>query len=60
MNTTTKSGLRVKTGVKAGGPWSKNHNSSPVRAVKVGLLVKTSIKAGGPWSKNHNACPVRA
>ncbi|MES1204535.1 MAG: hypothetical protein ABUS79_01235 [Pseudomonadota bacterium] len=45
MKTSTKtSGLRVKTGIKAGG-FKANHTS--------GLRVKTGIKAGG-FKANHN------
>jgi hypothetical protein len=63
MKTSPKSvsGLRVKTGIKAGGFNSRsfNHNSAPVRA---GLRVKTGVKAGGFNSRsfNHNSAPVRA
>jgi hypothetical protein len=42
----TKSGLKVKTGTKAGGLRVINHN----RALKV----RTSIKAGGLRVSNHN------
>jgi hypothetical protein len=48
MKTTTKSGLRVKTGVKAAG-FCVNHNASP----KKGLRVKTGVKAAG-FCVNHN------
>jgi hypothetical protein len=48
MKTTTNSGLKVKTGVKAGG-FKSNHNASP----KSGLRVKTGIKAAG-FKTNHN------
>ena len=55
MKTTTISGLRVKTGVKAAGVHCVNHNASP----KSGLRVKTGIKAAGVHCVNHNASPVR-
>jgi hypothetical protein len=43
--TTKNTGIKVTTGVKAGG-WSPNH----VRSV---LKIKSSIKAGMTWSRNH-------
>ena len=49
MKTTTKNaGIKVTTGVKAGGtPWYGNHNGN-------GLKVRTSIKAGIlVAAKNH-------
>jgi len=54
MKTTTKSGLLVKTGVKAGGLKAPNHNALP----KTGLRVKTAVKAGGLKAPNHNAVLV--
>ena len=38
--------LKTKTGIKAGGLRTKNHNQ--------GLKVKTGVKAGGLRTKNHN------
>jgi hypothetical protein len=45
MKTTTKTGLKIKTNVKAGG-LNINHN-------RAGLKVKTSVKAGG-LNINHS------
>jgi hypothetical protein len=45
-----KSGLRVKSSVKAGGFGPGNHNTS----VKTGLRVKSGVKAGGIGFSNHN------
>src|SRR6267142_3509562 len=42
---TTKTGLTIKTSIKAGG-LSSNHNR--------GLAVRSSIKAGGLSTANHN------
>ena len=50
--TTTKSGLLVKTGVKAGG-FKPNHNASPAS----GLRVKSGVKAAG-FHCNHNTSVV--
>ena len=57
--TTTTTGLKVKTSIKAGGRLL-NHNETLVRdpAKRTGLKVKTSIKAGGR-NINHNETLVR-
>jgi hypothetical protein len=47
MKTISKSGLSVKTAIKAGGLNSSNHNRS-------GLKIKSAVKAGGLNSSNHN------
>ena len=47
MKTTSKSGLKVKSAVKAGGISLLNHNRS-------GLKIKSAVKAGGLASINHN------
>jgi hypothetical protein len=47
MKTTTTTGLKVKSTIKAGGIQPPNHNRS-------GLKVKTAIKAGGIQPPNHN------
>jgi hypothetical protein len=51
--TTTSTGLKVKTHVKAGGLNPSNHNQTLVQAPRPapGLKVKTHVKAGG--------CPTR-
>jgi hypothetical protein len=45
------SGLRVKSGVKAGGIGAGNHNTSVKTS---GLRVKSGVKAGGIGAGNHN------
>jgi hypothetical protein len=51
MKTSTKkTGLAIKTSIKAGGLCTSNHS----RAAKTGLAIKTSIKAGGLCTSNHN------
>jgi hypothetical protein len=68
MKTTTKNtGIKVNTGVKAGGLQSNHARSrlrikSGVRAAglqsnhtRSGLKVRTDIKAGGSLHQNHNA-----
>jgi hypothetical protein len=50
------SGLRVKSGIKAGGLGTQNHNTSAVS----GLRVKSGIKAGGLAASNHNISAVAA
>jgi hypothetical protein len=50
------SGLRVKSGIKAGGLAIANHNVAAVS----GLRVKSGIKAGGLGAINHNASAVSA
>jgi hypothetical protein len=52
MNTTTKAGLKVKAGIKAGGLYPWNHNRR--LASKTGLKGKAGIKAGGLFPWNHN------
>src|SRR5262249_9935506 len=58
-NNHSKQGLRVKSGVKAGG--TMNHNQTSSR----GLKVKTSVKAGfnpqpdPPGAQNHNQTMAR-
>ena len=48
MKTTTKNtGIKVTTGVKAGGITPGNHN-------RTGLRVKTSLKTGSICRLNHN------
>jgi hypothetical protein len=54
MKTKSSSGLKVNTGIKAGGLFNPNH-------ISTGLRVKTSIKAGGGiWQNNHNVRGVIA
>jgi hypothetical protein len=54
MKTISKSGLSVKTAIKAGGLNSSNHNRS-------GLKVKAGIRAGlTPLLSNHNTRVLRA
>lgn len=50
MKTKSSSGLKVKSGIKACGMGTPNHNRS-------GLKVKTGIKAagGGIFQNNHSA-----
>jgi hypothetical protein len=48
MTTTTKTGLKIKSSIKAAG-FSANHN----RALASGLKVKAAVKAAG-FSANHN------
>ena len=43
---TTKTGLTIKTSIKAGGLGTANHNR--------GLSVRSAIKAGGLGTANHN------
>jgi hypothetical protein len=50
MKTSKKSGLTIKTNVKAGG-LSVNHSRASLK--KAGLAIKTNVKAGG-LSVNHN------
>ena len=50
MKTNSNGGLKVKTGLKASGPWP-NHNRG-------GLKVKAGLKAAGPWP-NHNRGGLR-
>jgi hypothetical protein len=53
MKTTTKNtGIKVNTGVKAGG-LTNNHSRS-------GISVKTGLKGGYTYLKNHNARLARA
>jgi hypothetical protein len=47
MKTSTKTGLSIKTNLKAGGLGTINHNRS-------GLKVRSAIKAGGLGTINHN------
>ncbi|HXI60548.1 MAG TPA: hypothetical protein VNO55_31015 [Polyangia bacterium] len=47
MKTTSRSGLKIKSGVKAGGLLGMNHNRS-------GLKIKSGVKAGGLLGMNHN------
>ena len=53
--------MQVKTRIKAGGLFLRNHNETLVRAPKPApsLKVKTRIKAGG-LSFNHNETLVRS
>ena len=44
---TTKSGLSVRTSIKAGGLRTINHN-------RTALKVRTGVKAGGLRTSNHN------
>ncbi len=54
MKTKSNAGLKVTTGIKAGGLYTANHTRS-------GLRVRTAIKAGlGIWQNNHNARGVVA
>ena len=46
MTSTKKSGLAIKTSIKAGGLSSLNHSR--------GLAVRSAVKAGGLSSVNHN------
>jgi hypothetical protein len=50
--TIAESGLSVKTGVKAGGLSTSNHNGS-------GLKVRTGVKAGGLSTSNHNGSGLK-
>lgn len=67
MKTTTKTGMKVRSNVKAGG-FSGNHIRSglkvrtPIKAggfsgnhTRLGLKVQTAIRGGYSWSRNHNA-----
>ena len=47
MKTISKSGLKIKTAIKAGGLGTLNHN-------RTGLKIKTAIKAGHIAMQNHN------
>src|SRR5262245_53679033 len=49
-------GLKVQTGVKAGGI-ALNHSEAPAR---LGLKVRTGLKAGGLQLKNHSEARARA
>lgn len=52
-NPTVAGGLRVKSGLKAGGIRLSNHNQT-MAGERKGLKVKTNIKAGGVRLQNHN------
>ena len=47
MKTISKSGLKIKSTIKAGGLGPYNHN-------RAGLKIKTAIKAGHTGMQNHN------
>jgi hypothetical protein len=47
MKTATKTGLNIKSSIKAGGLSTVNHN-------RTGLRVRSSVKAGGLSTVNHN------
>ena len=50
--TTKQTGIKVTTGVKAGGLSGINHN-------RAGLKVRTGVKAGGLSGINHNRVLAR-
>jgi phosphoribosylanthranilate isomerase len=52
----TKSGLSVKSFVKAGGITGTNHNRA---ACSKGIKVKSFVKAGGITGTNHNRALAR-
>jgi hypothetical protein len=52
----TAEGLKVHTGIKAGGMFS-NHSEAPARDTAEGLKVQTGVKAGGMFA-NHNEAPA--
>ena len=47
----TTGGLKINTGLKAGGLSTWNHNRG-------GLAVKASVRAGGLSSINHSRCAL--
>jgi hypothetical protein len=53
MKTNAKTGLKLKTGIKAGGMNASNHNRS-------GIRVKASVKAGYITVDNHNRTMLAA
>ena len=52
MKSVAKSGLKVRSMVKAGGMTTVNHNHA-------GLKVRSAVKAGGMTTVNHNRAGLR-
>jgi len=53
MKMTSKTALKIKSAVKAGGLGTSNHN-------RTALKIKSAVKAGGLTTINHNRTCQRA